>query len=347
LGENRQLRREVEGRYALGSILGVSAKIQKLVQTVEQIRDSSVDVLITGESGTGKELLARAVHHSSPRSRAPFVALNCAALPDALVESELFGVERGVATGVERRTGKFEEANGGTLLLDEIGDLSLAAQAKILRVLQERTLERVGGRKAIPIDVRIVAATNKNLAAEVRRGAFREDLYYRLNVIHLRTVPLREIPEDIPLLAQHFLDHYCREVKRPRKTLSEAALRRLAIHPWPGNVRELQNEMKRLAVLATKKVAEVSDLSEEVQGIASPQASTGPAGSRLLHDRVEALERELIREALEGSEHNQQRAARAIGLSRQGLIKKMKRYGLYGSPSARRSQARRTPTPAP
>jgi DNA-binding NtrC family response regulator len=257
------------------------------------------------------------------------VAINCAALPENLVESELFGIEKGVATGVAARVGKFEEASGGTLFLDEIGDLPLAAQAKILRVLQERTLERVGGRRTIPVDVRIVVATHKDLAAAVADGSFRSDLYYRLKVIHLETVPLREVPADVPMLAQHFLAEACHELGKPPKQLSQAALRRLTRHGWPGNVRELQNEMKRVAVLAPRKTVGPEDLSDEVAGGAGGRASGVPAAGRTLHEKVEALERRLIRDALEASGNNQQRAALDLGLSRQGLIKKMKRYGLH------------------
>jgi Nif-specific regulatory protein len=205
LSENRQLWQAIEDRFATNTILGTSAQIQRVVQLIERLRGSNVSVLITGESGTGKELVAKALHYTGLRARESFVALNCAALPDNLIESELFGIERGVATGVERRGGKFEEANGGTLFLDEIGDLSLQAQAKILRALQERTIERVGGRKAIPIDVRIIAATNKDLDQAIEEGVFREDLYYRLNVIHIHVPPLRERLEDLLVLAQHYL----------------------------------------------------------------------------------------------------------------------------------------------
>ena len=190
-----------------------------MVRLVERIRDSLVNVLITGESGTGKELVAKAIHYTSPRARRPFVALNCAALPETLVESELFGIEKGVATGVNSRVGQFQKADGGTLFLDEIGDLSLTAQAKILRVLQERVVERVGGRTSIPVDVRLLAATNKDLEAEIAKGTFREDLYYRIKVIHIHMPPLREIREEIPLLANHFLEGILPR-KRPRQPWS-------------------------------------------------------------------------------------------------------------------------------
>jgi Nif-specific regulatory protein len=351
LSENVQLRKEVRGRFSPDGILGTSERIQQIVRTIEQIRDTSVDVLVTGESGTGKELVARAIHYSSPRAGAPFVALNCAALPENLVESELFGIERGVATGVERRPGKFEEAHGGTLFLDEIGDLASSGQAKILRALQERVVERVGGRKPIAVDVRIVAATNKRLEDEVARGAFRTDLFYRLNVVRIETAPLREIPADVPVLASHFLARFCRELKRPAKTLAPEALRLLSRYAWPGNVRELENEMKRLAVLAPGRVVEPGDLSEGVRtgrggappGAPAPGAHEAAAGGAL-PDAVEALERRMIAAALAATNGNQVRAARSLGVSRQGLIKKLKRYGLY-HPTRRPRRAAR-PLPA-
>lgn len=326
--ENTQLWREVEGRLSAKSILGTSEKIRAVVRLIDQISDSSVDVLITGESGTGKELVAKAIHYTSPRARRPFVALNCAALPESLVESELFGIEKGVATGVERRVGKFEVADGGTLFLDEVGDLSPPAQAKLLRVLQERVVERVGGRKPIPIDVRILAATNKDLDAEIKKGAFRPDLYYRLNVIHIRMPPLREIREDIPLLANYFLATYCRELNRDSMTLAADAVHCMMQQPWPGNVREFQNELKRLVVSVRKKVITEADLSEPTRNAAMGHASAAATPERSLKKTIAELEKRMILAALQRYGQNQQQAARALGLSRQGLINKIKRYAI-------------------
>jgi Nif-specific regulatory protein len=328
LEENTQLWQEVERKFSTQSILGTSVKVQHIVRLIEQLHDSAVNVLITGESGTGKELVARAIHYNSTRARRPLVALNCAALPDSLVESELFGIEKGVATGVERRIGKFEAADGGTLFLDEVGDLGLTAQAKILRVLQEHVIERLGGRKEIPVDVRILTATNKNLETEIKKGTFREDLYYRLKVIHIHMPPLRESREDIPLLANSFLAVYCREMKKETKKLTPGALRCLMAYPWPGNVRELENEMKRAVVLSERKVVTEEDLSEALRngGSKGGLAQFLPAGS--LKEIVTALEKRLIAEALQARRQNQQQAAKVLGLSRQGLIKKMKRYGI-------------------
>jgi len=328
LEENTQLWKEVEGRFSTQNILGTSPQIQSVVRLIEEVSDSSVNVLITGESGTGKELVAKAIHYNSSRARNPFVALNCAAVPESLVESELFGIEKGVATGVERRIGKFEEANGGTLFLDEIGDLSLGAQAKILRVLQERVIEHVGGRKEISADVRILAATNKDLDAEIKKGNFRKDLYYRLKVVLIEMPPLREIPEDIPLLANYFLNKHSQEMKKEPKKLSPGALRCLMNYAWPGNVRELENEMKRLVVLTTRRVITEEDLSEVIRNINNKKTLLGLMPTRSLKDAVEELEKHLILEALERCRENQRQTAKALGLSRWGLIKKMKRYGI-------------------
>ena len=257
--ENAQLWKEVEGRFSTQNLMGNSLPMQRLVRVIDQIRDSSVDVLITGENGTGKELVAKAIHYSSPRARFPFVAINCAALPENLVESELFGIGRGTATGVDARIGKFEQAHKGTLFLDEIGDLGLKAQAKVLRVLEERVVEPVGERKPIPISIRVVAATNTNLEEAIKAGAFREDLYYRLKVVHIQTPALRQIPDDIPLLANFFLHQHCKGMDKPPKKISSPAMRSLVEYNWPGNMRQLSNEMKRLAVMVRG-----STINEEV-----------------------------------------------------------------------------------
>jgi Nif-specific regulatory protein len=325
--ENAQLWKEVEGKFSAQNIVGTSEKIHAVLRLIHQISSSSVNVLITGESGTGKELAAKALHYKSPRARKPFVALNCAALPENLLESELFGIERGVATGVERRLGKFEAANGGTLFLDEIADLSLPAQAKLLRVLQERVVEHVGGRKLIPVDVRILSATNKNLEAEIKKGTFREDLYYRLKVIHIQMPALREIRDDIPRLANYYLATYCREMNREPMNLAPQAANACMDYPWPGNVRELENEMKRLVLSVLGTTVEKQDLSDSISKShveAVPPTST----PRFLKDTVSELESRMIQEALQRSKHNQQHAAKALGLSRHGLIKKMKRYNI-------------------
>jgi Nif-specific regulatory protein len=328
---NARLWQELTGRRTGQRILGASAPIRAAIQLMEQVADSSVSVLITGESGTGKELAAKAIHFASPRAREPLVALNCAALPEALLESELFGIEKGVATGVEARPGKFESAGAGTLLLDEIGDLSLTAQAKLLRVLQERVVERVGGREPIAVRARVLAATNKDLAAAAKAGTFREDLYYRLNVVHVRMPALREMADDIPLLASVLLAEHCRELGRQPPELASEALACLKNYGWPGNVRELGNEMKRLAVIVRRERIEVADLAESIRsstGLTEAQPSEQP-----LSDAVADLEQRMIVDALEKCRFNQQQAARLLGLSRQGLLNKVKRYKIAVRPS--------------
>jgi len=330
--QNAHLWREVESKYSSHGIIGTGPRIQQVVRLIERIRDSLVSVLITGESGTGKEMAARAIHYTSQRARRPLVALNCAALPETLVESELFGIEKGVATGVQSRVGQFEKANGGTLFLDEIGDLSLTAQAKILRVLQERVLERVGGRATVPVDVRVLAATNKDLESEIAKGNFREDLYYRIKVIHVHMPPLREIREEIPLLANHFLKEYCRETGRASMEISPAVLRSLAVAPWPGNIRQLRNEVMRLAACARGNSIGEDDLWE---GLPTPRPGEGPSAPAggtprpiSLKQAIEEMEKQMIQEAIRELRGNQQQAAKRLGLSRQGLINKMKRYGI-------------------
>jgi Nif-specific regulatory protein len=328
-------RADIGGGFSTQNIIGMSYRIQSIIRLIDQIRDCSVDVLIEGESGTGKELVAKALHHSSPRAKHPFVAVNCAALPDNLVEAELFGIEKGVATGVDRRIGKFEEASGGTLFLDEIGDLSRSAQAKILRVLQERSVDRVGGRVSIPIDIRVIAATNKGLEGAIKERTFREDLYYRLKVIHIHTPSLREVPEDIPGLANHFLNKYCKMMNTELKQLTIGALEELSGFSWPGNARQLENEIKRLVASVRGKSITEEHLDGSIRGASvqnfQPKEEPAPESpmSRSLPNAVEQLERRLIEEALRNSGGNKQKAAQVLGLSRQGLIKKLKRLGMW------------------
>jgi Nif-specific regulatory protein len=327
LQENTRLWKEVEGKFSAQKILGASPRLQAVLRLIDQLSDSSVNVLITGESGTGKELAAKAIHYGSPRARHPFVALNCAALPENLLESELFGIEKGVATGVGRRVGKFETADRGTLFLDEVGDLSLTAQAKLLRVLQEKVVERVGGRASIPIDVRILSATNKDLEIEIRKENFREDLYYRLKVIHLHMPALREIREDIPFLANHFLANACRDARKPLIRLVPQALAAFTSYSWPGNVRQLENEVKRLVVSVPGDTITEQDLSEAMRDGAPQSGST----SGRLKEMIAQMEKRMIADALQECSHNQLQAAKVLGLSRQGLIKKMKRYSMTSS----------------
>ena len=330
--ENRTLRYEVEERFSSRNMLGTSKPIDQIRRLIDKVSATTVSVLITGENGTGKELAARAIHYGGSRRGKPFVALNCAALPESLIEAELFGIEKGVATGVERRVGRIESASGGTLFLDEIGDLSLAAQAKLLRVLQEREVEWVGGRKPVPVDIRLVAATNKDLATEIEADRFRQDLYFRLNIVHLEMPALREIREDIELLATYFLQKYGAELGSQVEGFSSEAIKLLSSYRWPGNVRELENEVKRALVLSSGKLVEVEDLSESIRNTAFVPPGGEVQGTtteiRPLKDRVTALEIQMIREAMTQANGDRRRAAKFLGLSHQGLINKVKRYGL-------------------
>lgn len=330
--ENQNLRRQVEEKFTAKNILGTTSRISEIRSLIEKSAEAPVSVLITGENGTGKELSARAIHYISSRRNKPFVAVNCAALPEPLVESELFGIEKGVATGVERRVGRIESANGGTLFLDEIGDLSLTAQAKLLRVLQEREVEWVGGRRPVPVDVRLVAATNKDLKEEIRQNRFRQDLYFRLNVIHIHMPPLREIRSDIPLLSTYFLRKYAKELGRDIQNISQEALKALTAYHWPGNIRELENEIKRAVVLASGKEIGVNDLSEAIREERLVVSEAEPQGSGneelTLKNRVTTLEIQMIRKAMAQTGKDRRRAAKMLGLSHQGLINKLKRYGL-------------------
>ncbi|RMH35985.1 MAG: sigma-54-dependent Fis family transcriptional regulator [Nitrospirae bacterium] len=329
--ENASLRREVTERFSTQNLIGNSLRMQNIIRLIDQVRDSSVDVLITGENGTGKELIAKAIHFNSPRAQQPFVPLNCAALPETLLETELFGIEEKIATDVKARKGKFEQAQGGTLFLDEIGDLGFPAQAKILRALQERVIDRVGGQKPIPVDVRVIAATNKDLEAAIQAQTFRMDLYYRLNVVRIQTPALREIPEDIPLLANYFLSKYCREFGKEEKKFSAGALRSLQYYSWPGNIRQLENEIKRLVVMLRRTIITADDVDAHIRTMAVPTPADPQPSGWSLPQAVSELEQKMIREALLVCHNNQVQTAKRLGLSRQGLIKKMKRYGICGS----------------
>src|SRR6266567_2236917 len=332
LEENQHLRKEVEDRFSIRGIFGTTSKINEIRVIIERTAGTSLSVLITGENGTGKELSARAMHYMSPRRNKPFVAVNCAALPETLVESELFGIEKGVATGVERRVGRIESANGGTLFLDEIGDLSLTAQAKLLRVLQEREVEWVGGRRPISVDIRLVAATNKDLKEEIKQNRFRQDLFFRLNVIHIRMPALREIRSDIALLATHFLRKHAKELERDIQGFSQNAVKALMSYHWPGNIRELENEVKRGVVLTIGREIQVEDLSDAIveERLAVPEMESAMKSGekQTLKDRVTTLEIQMIRDAMAQTDSDRRRAAKMLGLSHQGLLNKLKRYGL-------------------
>ncbi len=325
--ERASLLKEVECKFSTKNIIGVSEQVQANIRLIEQIRDSAVNVLITGESGTGKELIAKALHYNSPRAGNPFVALNCAALPESLIESELFGHESNAFTGAQRkRIGRFELAHTGTLFLDEIGDLSLSAQTKILRVLQEHEIDRLGGEGSRSINVRVIAATNVNLEQAMKQGTFRSDLYYRLRVVPIHTAPLREIPEDIQLLAEFFLQQECVEMGRQPMHLSPEVKQAFIKYAWPGNVRELQNEIKRLAVTVRRAVIAEKDLPPHIQGKSTGGEITGVGPVKTLKQSVEELEVREIKNALRLCQGNRVRTAKMLGLSRQGLLKKIARY---------------------
>ena len=326
------LQEHVEDRYEL--VIGESSALRTVVDTARAAAAARTTVLLLGESGVGKEVLARAVHRWSPRAGGPFVAVNCVALTPELLESELFGHEKGAFTGAVSQTkGKFELADGGTLFLDEVGDLAPPLQAKLLRVLQEREFQRVGGTRDVRVDVRVVAATNRDLREAMRTGRFREDLYYRLNVVALTIPPLRERKDDIPALAARFLRRYAREVNRPPCRLSDEAVRALTAYDWPGNVRELQNAIERAVVLAKAAVLAPRDFPPEL--VAPPTATAGsgahpaPASPELpLHEAVDELKRTRIRAALARAGGNQTRAAKLLGMRQPNLSRLMKGLGL-------------------
>ena len=308
-------------------LIGESPKIEALRSIIRRIADTELAVLILGENGTGKEVVAQSIHYLSGRRDKPFVAINCAAIPDTLAESELFGHEKGAFTDAsETRPGKFELAAGGTLFLDEIGDLSLSGQSKLLRVLEERVLVRVGGAMPIHTDARVLAATNQNLPDMVRQKRFREDLYYRLNVVTLEMPPLRDRPEDIPILAEHFLTDFCRKARRQVPGLTPAARHRLQTHAWPGNVRELRNLMERLAYLTTEDRIDAEDLAF----ILSPRAAAVALAdfSQPLSEATAKFQIDYIHRAVERSSGNMSQAAAELGLHRSNLYRKMRQLGM-------------------
>jgi len=327
--ENRSLKAKMAKEYEM---VGISDAIQSLKDQIAIAAPTSGWVLITGENGTGKELVARAIHHYSKRSDKPFVEVNCAAIPEELIESELFGHEKGAFTGATtQRRGKFDQANEGTLFLDEIGDMSLKTQAKILRILQERKFERVGGNRTIEVDVRVIAATNKDLEEEIQDGHFRQDLYYRLNVLPFHVPPLRERREDIPLLAKHFIAFFCSKESREIKTIDPDALEAMTAYNWPGNVRELKNIVERLVIMTPHRAITLADLPSGIQR--STSADLGlkvymPGEGVSLKQAREEFEKEFILQKLQENEGNISRTAEAIDMERSNLHRKIKSYGI-------------------
>ena len=327
--ENRSLREALGQRYRYENVIAASSKMQAVLGMVERVAPTNATVLLGGESGVGKDLIARAIHEHSARSRGPLIRINSTAIPENLLESELFGYEKGAFSGaVGNKPGKFEMADKGTLFLDAIGDVPPATQVKLLRVLQDREFERLGGTKTLKVDVRLIAATNRDLRAALEDGSFREDLYYRLNVVAIDIPPLRDRREDIPLLAQLFLEQFAREAKAHVKTLSPSALKLLMEFHWPGNVRELQNTVQRSATLAAGATLEASDiLLDTVRRHADSQtAPLLPEGVTL-----EQWEQEIIREALRHANGNKSQAARALGITRNALRYRLSQMGLEDS----------------
>jgi DNA-binding NtrC family response regulator len=333
LAENELLRRQLERPYSLDDIIGTSPAMQKVFTTVEQVSDSNVDVLVVGETGTGKELVARAIHRRSGRAKAPFVPVDCGAIPENLLESELFGHERGAFTGADsRRIGLLEFADGGTFFLDELGELPLQLQPKLLRTLQERKVRRVGGREEIEIDVRLVAATSRDLEAMIRQERFRQDLYYRINVVRIELPPLRMRGDDIGLLAEHFAIRHSREMGKPTPSISPEAYQVLKQYPWPGNVRELQNVIRRAIALSQDTAIDLDDLPDEVV-VASGQRETGDAvGYFQLRDQyVAKFERQYLTDLLKRYGGDVRAAAREAKLPRGTLYRLMKNHNIDGN----------------
>ncbi|MBK5281716.1 MAG: sigma-54-dependent Fis family transcriptional regulator [Nitrospiraceae bacterium] len=323
--ENKQLRDRLETRTRFDQMVGESEPLQRVYNLVEMVAASDVTVLLTGETGTGKELVARAIHQKSSRANSPFITVNCGALPDNLFESELFGYEKGAFTGAMfTKMGRFELAEGGTILLDEVGELSLKSQVDFLRVLETKEFRRLGGMKVIRVDTRIIAATNRNLVEAVKQGDFREDLYYRLNVVPIHLPPLRERGDDIPLLVERFLREFASQHHREPKDVSREAIRLLRLYAWPGNIRQLRNLMERLVVTVRDKTIQPEHLPEEIQ------ASKEDTRTMLvtLGTSLEEIEQDVIRRTLAEVTNHRERAAKLLGISLRALQYKIKEYGI-------------------
>jgi len=339
VAENLYLRQQLRGKYAFDNIIGHSPAMQQVFSRLEKIVHTDSTILILGDSGTGKELVARAIHFNGTRRNKPFIAINCGAIPAELLESELFGHVRGAFTGaVADKPGKFELADGGTVFLDEIGTMPAHLQMKLLRVLQEQEIERVGGSRRIKLNVRVISATNANLEADVKEGRFREDLYYRLNVIPILLPPLKERREDIPLLVRHFLQKSCQEMQRKLMSVSPAAMHALEDYDWPGNVREMENVIERSVALTDGEQIERKDLPPDIAG-SSDELPNGRLAPRVTEAGIDMpatvaeLEREMIRDALSLGKGVKARAAALLGINRTTLVEKIKRLGLQDDPS--------------
>ncbi len=328
--ENATLKSKMSADYELENIIGKSRPMKELVEMMSMVAPSEATVLITGESGTGKELIAKSIHYNSQRKDRPLVVVNCAALTETLLESELFGHEKGAFTGADkRREGRFKQADKGTIFLDEIGETSPAMQAKLLRVIQEREIQRVGGEETLSVDVRILAATNRNLEDDVKEGKFREDLFYRLNVVTLRIPPLRERQDDIPLLAQHFLEKYAKKNNKRVKGFSPLAMDMLLKHAWPGNVRELENVIERAVILLPDEHITEKELPTTVtESYTKKKGWVSPPPQVAANRPLEEIEKEAILATLEDCGGNKSETARRLGINRKTLHKKLKVYGI-------------------
>jgi two-component system response regulator HydG len=326
--ENRILRESLGLRFDRGNLIGRSTAMTKLLETVAQVAPSEATVLVTGESGTGKEVIAGAIHYNSPRREGPFIKINCAAIPETLLESELFGHEKGSFTGADRRKeGKFRQANGGSLFLDEVSEMSLGMQVKLLRVLQEREITRVGGEEVIRVNVRVITATNRDLLLEIDAGRFRQDLFYRLNVVTLHVPPLRERKDDIPPLAEHFMKMFAEKNRKNVKGFTPQAMDRLLRYDWPGNVRELMNTVERGVVLTRSEYIDEGELTPILLGRPIEEGQT-PAGGVAGVSSLEVLEKATILKTLEQTGGNKSEAARRLGITRRTLHQKLKKYGM-------------------
>lgn len=327
--ENRLLRETLGTQFESQNIIGRSAVMVKLLETVAQVAPSEATALITGETGTGKELIAGAIHFNSTRKDGPFVKMNCAAVPETLLESELFGHEKGAFTGAHRlKEGRFQQAHGGSLFLDEVSEMPLPMQVKLLRVLQEREITRLGGEEVINIDVRVIAGANKELSREIEKGSFREDLFYRLNVVTLNVPPLRNRKEDIPLLAQHFLRLFSEKNRKQIKGLTPQAMDRFLKHDWPGNVRELINTIERAVVLSRTEYLDDKDFPLVTKSKLSGDQETSGQKAEPSVFKLDEVEREAILKTLKSAEGNKSEAARRLGITRKTLHKKLKKYGV-------------------
>ena len=330
--ENRRLRETVESQYSFGNIIGKSSKMQNVFELIYKVAPATASILIEGESGTGKDLVAKSIHYNSPRHDHPFIAVNCSALAESLLESELFGHEKGAFTGaVTTKKGRFELAEGGTLFLDEVGELSPSLQVKLLRVLQDKVFERVGGLRQVTVNFRLITATNKRLREEVQKGRFREDLYYRLNVVYINLPPLRQRTEDLRLLVDHFIGKYAAERRMgvPVKSIEREVEQIFYQYDWPGNVRELENTIERAMVLCPDDTIRVSDLPRYFRNnlMGEPQLENIPADAKLFQTLAD-IEKKMLLRALENCNNVQSEAAQLLGIGRSGFNKKLKKYGI-------------------